>query len=211
MKFKKVRRKRYLFFVIMFSIILLVGIVYLSINLEILGKITSKENGELFLLNVEIPSGFKQVLPRESVFVEIELQRFHNFNLTDILVSYSIEDMDGNIREAGSESFAIQTRASSVGRVYIFSDTKVGNYILHVKASYDETEAEAIDFFEVVDQKEILMSPKQQLDLNSIMIVLGILLFIFLIWRMKKFKTKNHKRKVRRLGEKNYFFIFFFL
>ncbi|MDP3027770.1 MAG: hypothetical protein Q8N63_08760 [Nanoarchaeota archaeon] len=148
-----------------------------------------KETDEVLKLNVNIHNKFEQILPGKEILAEIKLQFFEiPSELKDVYVTYEVKDLEGRIITKKSETFAIQTKASSIIEIFIPSDTEVGDYLLYVKTNYNGVEAEATDSFEVVENQF-----EQTMSTSNKLILIIFLLIILILSFYSAYKIKNRK------------------
>ncbi len=164
---------------------------------EILLAVQVKSSGVLLDVNVEIPKNYREVLPGAEVLSNIKL-----FNLggsagrEDVTIKYSVRDFNGNTIYEGTESLAVETQTSFVKKIPVDKDAKIGDYVLYVRAVYDNKVASATDTFRIVSR---IVTEREKIYIVAI-IILAVALSLFIYLRI------NHQRKVhgKKFGKKRF-------
>lgn len=164
----------------------------------------TEETNNMLKLDVKIHDEYKQILSGEKILLEINLQRLKDFEQKDVYVIYMIKDLGGNIITTESETFAILTKTSVVKNIFTPASIKAGNYLLYVKASYNDVEVDDSDSFEIIKEYP------RGLFFNRLILVFGIVLLVLLVYyyisykRFKSLTKKLSKIDENKLAEKNY-------
>ena len=108
----------------------------------------------------------------------------------DIILEYSIKDMDGNIINYKHETLAVEIKTSIIRELKVPEDTKIGDYIFYVKLTYDKHIATSSDLFEVVLPEEV---PVIRV-IYILIITIGIGIITILIISQNFLKKKMIKR-----------------
>jgi len=118
-------------------------------------EITSKE--PLFDARLKIQEDYKKVAPGSNLPADITLTNLGDLMNIDVEMEYLIKDMEGNVIDLSHETFAIEKKKSFSKIFKLPSSLKEGDYVLYIKATYEDKITTASDFFSV--RKPILESP----------------------------------------------------
>lgn len=173
------------------SILLLFFIMLLFNVYAEIGEQSTKKTDKILELDAKIPDKFKQVLSGEYTLVQINLQFFEVFKLKDVYIVYTVKSLKGDIVTIISETFAAQTRVSSVKDIFINPAVKAGNYLIDVKVVYGGVEANASDYFEVVEKHS-----EQPMPTFKTLLILGVILLIILVFSFVIYK------EIKKTGER---------
>ncbi len=161
---------------------------------EILVVIESQMKRGLFDVRVEIPKEFLTVKKGSDLPININLYNLGDIGRIDANITYVIKN-DANKEVATSqETLAVETQASFIKTLAIPSSIPDGNYIVYVRADYQDTSAGASAFFTVKSSSETLS--------QNIFIFLGgaLLLLIISIYILLHFEH-GRKQSFRRVSK----------
>jgi len=173
-----------------------------STKKEVLISIEVESEGILLDVRAEILQNYKGILPGEEILAEIRL-----FNLgdssgrKDVLIEYIIMDYENNEIAKEVESLAIETQVNFVKRIGLPKDTKIGNYVLYVKATYDGEVASASDNFEIVSLK-VAQREKIYIVILIILILILSLIVYYTILHSRTHWTKKKSSEMIEGGER---------
>lgn len=94
--------------------------------------VSGEEGGSASNLELNIPLSYQQSHPGEEIIFTLNFLHFDNAGRRDVTMFYEIRDYGDNIVSSKSETFAVETQASFVGRMPLPVDMKVGKYYLRV-------------------------------------------------------------------------------
>ena len=87
------------------------------------------------------------------MFTTITIYNLGEIKRVDSLLEYTIRDEEGNIVLSEKETVAVDTQAGFIRKFYVPKNVAKGNYLISVKALYDEEIAVASSWF-VIDYIE---------------------------------------------------------
>ena len=164
---------------------------------------TGKATENPFNLEVEIPGDYQKVSPGDTLWFTTKILNFANEKRVDVTLEYNILDENENEILTRSETVAIETQASFVGRMELSEDIKIGKYMLEVKMIQSDGKTSiGKSSFQVRLEEDF----KGFVSKNKflIMIILGIIVaIIFFSWilplMINSAKNKKIKRKIKRM------------
>ena len=161
-----------------------------NIEKEVLIAIGVESKDLLFDISAEIPEGFLEVVPGEELLTNIEIFGIGGEGKVDVLLEYLIRGEEGNVIFSDTETISIETKASFVKISKIPLDTKKGNYLFYVKATYEGQSASASAWFKVREKflLEEILPPLAIVLIVGIIISIIILLLMSLLQKLKKRK-----------------------
>ncbi len=163
-----------------------------DIRKEVLIAIEVESEGILLDVRAEILRGYKDIFPGGEILAEMRL-----FNLgvsderKDVIIEYIIRDYEGNEIFKQTESLAIETQISFIKRIPIPKNTKIGKYVLYVKAIYNDKTASSSDNFEIISSKTTI----REKVFAAALIILIALAILVIYYRIKRNK-KNFMRRI---------------
>ena len=159
-----------------------------NIEKEVLIAIGVEYRGFLFDISVEIPDSFLEVVPGEELLANIQLLRLGGERKVNVLLEYLIRDENGNSIVSDTQTISIETRASFVKKLKIPKDVNEGDYLLYVKATYNDQLASASAWFKVRQKFlfEKILSPLAIVLIVAIIIMIIILLLMRLLQELQK-------------------------
>ncbi len=146
----------------------------------------------------------KKLKPGDKVQADIRIVNMGDLEHIDVLLYYSIKNLEGKIITYREESLAIDKELSVVKTLEIPDDIQEGKYLFYSKVSYDDVIAASVDIFEV--EKVELLAPKKPILINKKYLIIGIssiiaiILILFIIKIYKRIKPEIiYKRKEKQL------------
>ena len=116
-------------------------------QIPVIIEVESEES--LFDVNVEVLEKYKEVLPGEDVFAQIQVFNLKEGGRIDIDVEYTIRDVQGMITLGERETLAIDTQVEFVRDIRLPRDIAPGAYVFAVKIVRAGTTSVSTDVFEV--------------------------------------------------------------
>lgn len=105
------------------------------------------------LLDVAVQSYNQEYTAGQEVTYGVELINMGKSNRFDANVRYTITDGSGKILKSYSETLAVETKATSSGKIILPSNIRPGTYYLNAIVTYDDNQkAESSTEFQIVDQ-----------------------------------------------------------
>jgi len=105
------------------------------------------------LLDVSVQSYNQEYLAGQEVTYGVELINMGKSNRFDASVRYTITDGGGKILKSYTETLAVETKATSSGKITLPSNIRPGTYYLNAIVTYgDNQKAESSTEFQIVDQ-----------------------------------------------------------
>jgi len=157
-----------------------------AISLEIESDIT------LFDVKLDIPKEFKEVHAGEDLRTQITLLNVGAPNLVDVIATYLIKDLKGNIVYQASETFAVEGQKSFVKNYPIPKNLEAGNYVVIIEIRYENSFAVSSEFFQVVEPGLKLLKYVTITKLTAILFILTLIILslsvFYLISKKKLFK-----------------------
>jgi large-conductance mechanosensitive channel len=149
-----------------------------------------KERKPLFDVLVDILTS--EVAPGENLKARFKVLNLGDLNNIDVVLYYAVKDYDDNIIAFREESIAIDKELNIVRKLNLPSDTHFGDYVLYLKARYNNITAASVETFSVVE--------KSAISVQTILIAAGIAfiiiasaLFIILFRKFKKHENRKEK------------------
>ena len=161
-----------------------------SLRKEILISVEVESEGALLDVRAEIDKNYKKIISGENILAQIRLFNLGGEGRKDIYIEYFIKDYEGKEIIKETESLAIETQLTFLKEIKIPKETKTGNYVLYVKATYDGKVASASDDFEIVTSKT---TSREKIYIVTIIILLILfsLILYYIIKRGSKKKTER--------------------
>ena len=152
----------------------------------------------LFDVDVEVLSGSKKLFPGQELLLEVNLINVRGFGRVDVVVEYSIKDLQGNVIATEHETLAVETQAKFTRSLSVPSDLKPGTYVAVAKVTYGDSVGVSSSLFEVI-AKSIRLLPVQLQDYRFILLAGAIALvagiFIFSAYGLGYFQKRVPKSK----------------
>lgn len=105
------------------------------------------------LLDVSITSNNLEYLAGQEVTYSIELTNMGKSNRIDATIRYVITDYSDKVLKSSSETLAVETKATSNGKIVLPSNLAPGTYYLKASVTYGkEQKAESSVDFQIVEQ-----------------------------------------------------------
>ncbi len=105
------------------------------------------------LLDVSIQSNNQEYVAGQEVTYNVELVNMGKSNRFDATVRYTITDGSGRILKSYSETLAVETKATSSGKILLPSNLRPGTYYLNALVTYgDAQKAESSTEFQIVEE-----------------------------------------------------------
>ncbi len=164
---------------------------------EVLMAIEVQSAGALLDVRAEIDKSTKKVLAGTEIISEIRLFNLGGEGRKDIFIEYSVRDYEGNEILKETESLAIETQLDFLKKIEIPPDTKIGKYILYVRATYNDKISSSSDNFEVIKVIPLITTLKEKGFIVVVIILVVIIIILLLDYRIKKRKIGGIRRKLR--------------
>ena len=145
-----------------------------GIEKSILISIGVESEISLFDVKLDIPQEFKKVLPGDILKAQITLLNIGTPKLLDVIITYFIKDLSGNIVYQASETLAVEAQKSFVKDFPINKDLRLGSYVAIIELRYANSFAVSSDFFEIVEEKpeELKQAVRSRLIITLSVIIL---------------------------------------
>lgn len=105
------------------------------------------------LLDVSVQSNSQEYLAGQEITYNIELINMGKSKRFDANVRYIITDVNDKILKSSSETLAVETKASSSGKIVLPSSLSAGTYYLKTIVTYGNNQkAESFTEFQIVDE-----------------------------------------------------------
>lgn len=157
---------------------------------------------EIILVDVNIPEGYRHLVPGEPVFAETQIiliGRDQTDSLVDVVIEYSVKDKENNVITKITETKGGIVRIQATKELHLPADLVPGIYSVTVKASYKGiAETGASTTFEVV--KSYAKETSLPQDIKSLLIIIIAIMLIFFLfsayqfWKIAKFTKKSRRR-----------------
>ncbi|MBI2045532.1 hypothetical protein HYT23_05740 [Candidatus Pacearchaeota archaeon] len=148
-------------------------------------EVESKE--ALFDVKIEIPTQYKYVLPGEELIAKVEMFNLGGTKKLDVEVEYIIKDKGGIDILRETDTIGVETTASILKTFQIPPNINLGDYILYVRATYNNQVASASEWF--------IIGKKPSNQFSIIIIIIIIMVLVGIILEMRKIK-KAHKQHI---------------
>lgn len=124
--------------------------------LPLLSLVSAQEQAGYGGFNVEVKIAdiHKEIQPGNDLWFTTKILNLANKERMDITLTYEIQDSQGMSVVSSSETVAIETQASFVGKINVPEVTKTGSYRLLVILSALGEEKQAGESFSVAEEKE---------------------------------------------------------
>lgn len=114
---------------------------------------TNNTGGEDALLDVSVQSYNQEYLAGQEVMYGVELVNMGKSNRFDATIRYTITDSSGKILKSYTETLAVETKATSNGKITLPSNLQPGTYYLNAIVTYGNNQkAESSTEFQIVGQ-----------------------------------------------------------
>jgi Ni,Fe-hydrogenase maturation factor len=164
-----------------------------------------KEVKPIFDVNVSVQDSSKRVDSGSFVFADIYMINLGKIEPTDVVLTYSLVDMDGTVFGSREETLAVIREQTVIRNLFLPFDAPSGDYIFYVKVAYDhqvatasgevthtQQFATASDLFKVIPGIQLTIG--EWVLITSTFMVTIIVAFVILrkigLFRKKKFATK---------------------
>jgi len=155
----------------------------------------------LFDVKMDIPSEYKEIKAGDKLKAQITLLNVGPPKKVDVTTNYVIKNKRGSVIYEGSETFAVEKQTSFAKSFDIPSTAEAGDYLAVVEVLYKNSFAVSSELFKVVAKKYgisgALTSNKLLMFLFAVLIVLAVVLMVYLVPKINRFKrirTKIRKR-----------------
>ncbi|MBR9706427.1 hypothetical protein GOV14_05305 [Candidatus Pacearchaeota archaeon] len=154
---------------------------------------------EAFNLEVDLPKQYQKVPAGEDIWFTTKVLNLANKKRIDVTLKYEIYNSTNNVVISKTETVAIETQASFVGKLRISEDIKPGNYILKITLLTSTKDYETQASFRIIKNNDTqpLLSTRSIFITLLIFITVAVLLILaikskLIIERLKiKFKIKD--------------------
>src|SRR3989344_9517043 len=158
---------------------------------------------DLLLVDVEIPGGYRHLVPGESVFVETQIILVGNNQsnpLVDVLIEYIVKNKDDQVITKITETKGGIVRIQTVKELHLPADIRPGIFSVTVRTSYKEEMTETSATFEVAEQHALPVSFYNQEVNNLFIITLAAIvsLFVFSAYQFGKMGKMHQKNRRKR-------------
>ena len=154
----------------------------------------------LFDVKLDILKAYAEIEPGNELKAQITLLNVGAPEKVDVLASYFIKDLGGNIVYEETETFAVEKQLSYQKSLPVHESAVPGSYVAVIEIRYAESFAVSSQLFRVVEKKEsvvedIIMKNISLMVFLSFMLVAIISALTYkLIGAMRKGKKKSRKR-----------------
>lgn len=147
---------------------------------------------QLFDVDIQVLPDYKKIYQGDELLIEIRLFNLRGFGSSDVDVTYSIKDTNGNIVAKEEEIITVETQAKFIRKLLIPTDLKSGTYVSFVEVKTEESLiGTSSDSFEVSAKFEDKPINFKYLAFGIIILSLLIIIFIFIIPLINKIKRKK--------------------
>jgi len=159
----------------------------------------------LFDVKLDIPFDYSEVEPGSELKTQITLLNVGAPEKVDVLATYFIKDLRGNIVYQETETFAVEKQISYTKTLPIHKTTEPGSYVAIAEIRYVGSFAVSSQLFRVVERKGEVITDIIEKN-TKIMFVLAFILggFILLLYNklvpLRKIISKRKKRGNRRFS-----------
>jgi hypothetical protein len=137
---------------------------------------------ELFDVDIEIPTRYKEVLPGEEVLVQMTLYNLERIGRVDVDVEYGIKDMQGNKIVSEDTTLAVEFQVSVVRSLDVPFDTRPGGYELFAIARYNDAVSTGSGLFRVIAKEELGIGRITMFSLIAVIFVLAVIIIILCLY-----------------------------
>lgn len=131
------------------AMVLLVA--FISVEPIFFGKILDSSDENFRLLTTVY---HKITYPGQEVIINSNIIKFGYTDRIDVSVETEIKDPEGNVIDSSMESFALETQASVIKRMFVEKNAALGLYTVNTRLIYkDKVEAAAKDTFRVEERR----------------------------------------------------------
>jgi len=165
---------------------------------EILVIVEVESENPLFDSTISISGENRIVAPGGILFAEITLLNLNNLkNLVDVRIDYQIKSLDGIVIYSEHETKGLEREISYIKKFNIPEDTRLGDYVLYIKVSYNNIVGSSTHLFTVKGKTRYPEGFVNYLTYGGIfMFMLAILIFIFIYLKHMRKETVELKNRI---------------
>ncbi len=149
--------------------------------------LTLSPKEELFGVDIEIPTRYKEVTPGEEILVQLTLYNLKKIGQVDVVVEYGIEDIQGNEIVNKNTTLAVEMQVSVVRSLDVPFEIRPGGYVLFARASYNGVVVAGSGLFRVVGEEELSMGRVTMFSLVAVIFVLVVIIIILCFVKTVKY------------------------
>jgi len=194
------------------------------ITLKIAGKLSGAYSGKLLIENAEISKPIKifiEIEPKQALFdvkvgIHNKQKQVKKGSYAEALIDlvnigdepinanlyYAIRDFDGNIISFNDETLKVSDELSIIRKLKVPENTKEGNYIFYVKATYNGNIAISSDLFNVLDTAQMPIG--FEFRILGLFAILALILIILTILNLKWHKEIKYIIGIKKIWRDNY-------
>ena len=148
----------------------------------------------LLEINAEIPRQFMSIKPGEELWVKVSIYNIETTESVDVLITYQIKDLEGNILLGGSETLGVTKQRDYVKMFVIPEEAKEGKYMLYATITYNgSTASSTVEF--VINR---ILKTFEIVTFFSIVIILIIIIIMLNQTRKIKEHVLRHHKKIHK-------------
>lgn len=135
----------------------------------------------LFDAKLDIPTAYAVVNPGGTLKSQITLLNIGAPEKVDVVVTYLIKDLRGNIIYEETETFAVEKQASFAKSFKIPKDLEEGSYVAIMEVRYADSFAVSSQLFEVKEKKSIVEQIAARNTSSAMAIALVLIVFAIIV------------------------------
>jgi uncharacterized membrane protein len=156
--------------------------------------INVKERSPLFDVRGELTEDY--VYPGQKVEVDFNLTNMGHLKNIDVSFYYAIKDFEGNVLTFKEESIAIEDKLELVRSLSIPRNLPPGQYILYLKASYEDNIATSSYAFFVLEGNDRRL--RSSVAILTLLVVADLIIIYLLVRNRKERRKKEQKSKSKK-------------
>lgn len=148
----------------------------------------------LFDVKLDIPAEYAEIEAGKELKSQITLLNVGAPEKVDVLATYFIRDLSGNIIYEETETFAVEKQLSYQKSLPIHKSTVAGSYVAIIEVRYAESFAVSSQLFRVVEKKESMVADIIMKNI-SLMVLVSFMLVAIISALVYKLVSAGRKRK----------------
>ena len=174
-------------------------------NKKELNAIIEVDSSEpLFDVSVDVLAQSKKLFAGQELLLDVSLVNVRGFGRVDVVVEYSIKDLQGNVVATQHETLAVEKQLKFAKSISVPSDLKPGTYVAIAKVTYGDSVGVSSSLFEVT-AKSIRLYPVQITDYRFILLVGALILvagiFVYSARKFDYFRKKTPATKAEEIKD----------
>ena len=133
---------------------------------------------------IEVPLEYTKVFPGETAIFENKIFNLENLGVSNVRVSFSVDDFFGNNLFLEHENIVVDTQFVNTKSILLSQDILPGDYLFSIKMEFGDSIGTSTYFFRILEKEA--ERPDYNLVVMGIVVVLLIALVFFIIYYISR-------------------------